>query len=108
MGNQIDVLEFSPKYVDEDDVFRFDFSRLLSTGELLSNPIITASVVYGIDLSPAGIISGVPSIQGSKMLQKIIDGIAGVKYCLKAEADTNSTPTRHLILVGTVLVRAAC
>ncbi len=73
-------------YKDPDEVITltFDFSALTPS---VSSPVISISVLSGIDATPNSIVSGSAQIAGGKILQAIAGGIDGVVYKLKCQID---------------------
>ena len=77
------------KHPDEDFTYGWDYADKLDTGDSLTGtPTITVSVIYGTDASPSSILSGAPSINGTVVSQKIIDGVDGVRYAVYSLVDT--------------------
>lgn len=77
----------------------FDFSRELNEGEtLVGTPEVIVAVVTGTDTSPAAIKSGAPVIEGARVLQRLVGGVAGVTYSITCLATTSE---------GNTLARAA-
>lgn len=63
----------------------FDFSALSAN---VSDPVITVQASYGKDdPSASAMLSGVPSVTGAEVRQKIIGGQAGTTYTLRCVAD---------------------
>lgn len=88
-------------FKDPEEAFAcaFDFARELAEGETLSGtPSITVAVVDGTDATPAAIKSGAPVIEGGRVLQRLVGGLAGVTYSLTCIASTSK---------GNTLARAA-
>lgn len=78
-----------PKIPAERIVVAFNFKRRLGEGVTLSSPIVTATVASGIDADPGATISGVASPIGTRVLQLVINGLAGVDYRLSCQVDTS-------------------
>lgn len=77
----------------------FDFALELVEGETITGtPQITVAVVTGTDTSPTAIKSGAPVIEGGRVLQRLVGGVAGVTYSLTCLATTSE---------GNTLARAA-
>ncbi len=77
----------------------FDFALELVEGETITGtPQITVAVVTGTDTSPAAIKSGAPVIEGARVLQRLVGGVAGVAYSITCLATTSE---------GNTLARAA-
>lgn len=77
----------------------FDFALELIEGETLTGtPSVAVAVVDGTDASPNSIKSGAPVIEGGRVLQRLVGGVAGVTYSLTCIASTSE---------GNILARAA-
>lgn len=88
-------------FKDPEEAFAcaFDFALELIEGETLTGtPSITVAVVDGADASPASLKSGAPVIEGGRVLQRLVGGVAGVTYSLTCIASTSE---------GNTLARAA-
>lgn len=98
---------FSPKDPDEVIVLAFDFSKddAVADGAVLSSPTVDVTARKGVDPAAAAIRSGAPQISGKLVLQKVIVGISGVDYELRAKASTSDGQT--VVLVGVLPVRRA-
>lgn len=94
---------FSAKDTGETVILGFDFVNLTSTP---SAPVIAVTRHAGAaDASPGAIISGSPSISGTKVLQKVVAGVTGTDYLLRC---TVSAPDGSVyILAGVLPVRTA-
>jgi hypothetical protein len=79
----------------------FDFLSRLAVGETISAAAVAATVYSGTDASPSAILSGSPSISGSKVTQKITAGTLGVVYKLMC---TVTTSTSQLLVLAAFLV----
>jgi len=99
-------MSFSPKTPTEQELFGFDFSRLLPSGVTISSAVVTATVIDGTDADPSAMISGSATISGSLVSQLVIGGVAGVTYCLKCAAtfSDGQVPELH----DDLAVEAAC
>jgi hypothetical protein len=74
----------SVKDVQETIVVAFDFSAVCSS--IASVIGVTASVASGSpDPTPSAILSGAPTISGTKVLQAITGGVAGTNYDLRCK-----------------------
>ncbi len=72
----------------------FDFALELAEGETLTgSPAVTVAVVSGIDAAPADIKSGAPVIEGGRVLQRLVGGLAGVTYSITCVATTSESNT---------------
>lgn len=74
----------SVKDTQETIVVAFDFSAVCSS--ITSIVSVTASVASGNpDPNPSAILSGTPTIAGTKVLQAITGGIEGTNYDLRCK-----------------------
>lgn len=100
------ALTFPDKAPAEIVFLGFDFAADLDTGETISGtPTITASLVAGTDPTPSAIISGIPSVVGALVVQRVGGGIAGASYRLTCQITLDSS--RVLVLAATLPVRTA-
>lgn len=97
----IQPIELPGKYVDERVVISCDFAKRINTvlgvGLASGTASVTASVLTGTDPSPSSILSGSPSISGTKVLQFVIGGVSGVTYKLVFQVDTDESTPQRLI-----------
>jgi hypothetical protein len=82
-------MNFSPKRATETEIFAVDFAPLLAVGETIQSAVWTSTVVDGIDPTPNATISGVATISGTKVSNKIAAGIPGVRYAPICTAQTS-------------------
>ena len=68
------------KRTAETVIFTVDFADDLGVGEVISSAVWSCSVTEGIDQSPNNVISGSASMNGSQVITKLSNGIAGVSY----------------------------
>jgi len=73
---------FSYKIVADNEIFSFDFSPVLSSGESLSIASCSVIVMSGTDLNPSAILYGSPTISGTVASQRVYQGISEVTYRL--------------------------
>lgn len=79
----------------------FDFTALTAS---VSAPVITATAHSGVvDPAPQAIVSGPAQVDGAKVLQQIVGGVAGANYALRCEIDTPDG--QHFALVDVLPVR---
>lgn len=103
MSNTITNPGFSPKDPSEILVLGFEFAALTDTP---SAPVITATRHSGAaDASPSAILSGAATVNGTKVLQKVIAGTAGTDYLLRCQVD--APDGSRYILAGVLPVRTA-
>ena len=77
----------------------FDFALELIEGETLSGtPTVTVALITGTDAAPDSLKSGAPTIDGGRVLQRLVGGAAGATYSLTCLAQTSE---------GNTLARAA-
>lgn len=103
-----EIATFDDLIVGESDIFSFNFSDVLDDSEILSNPVITVSVINGVDLDPSALITGFPGLDASKKTVSVMltGSVSGVTYCISAIADTNRG--RQPIVAGRVKVIMGC
>ena len=87
-------MRFDPKVVAASEWFTLDFTRQLAVGETLVTPgTTTVTVVQGVDATPGNMISGSAVVNGSKVSQLLIGGIAGVWYRFTFSSTTSNSQT---------------
>lgn len=65
--------------------FTFDFSDLATA---ISSPIVSCMVIAGrLDTGAEAMLEGSPQIDGLKVLQRVIGGVAGNTYKLRCQID---------------------
>lgn len=88
---------FDPKRSSEVDVFAFDLKNILDTGELPTGvPTFTVEVSSAskvADSSPGAMVSDPATIQSTKILQKLIDGVDGALYVVIGAVGTDGGRT---------------
>ena len=84
---------FSYKLTTESELFGFDFSQVLTPGELILTATSTAIVMNGTDPNPTAILIGSPGITGSKVNQRIAGGISEVTYRIIVTVTTSYSNT---------------
>jgi len=102
--NTIDPARFSAKEPGEIITLAFDFVEVVGS-QALSAPQVTISVVSGTDGSPSSMLSGSAVALGSKVTQRVIGGLAGVTYKLRAQVD--AADGSRYVLAGLLPVRVA-
>lgn len=95
-----------PKTPTEEEFYSFDYARLLGPGETISGSVWTVSVLEGTDASPSSMLSGAPSVSGSRVSHKLIGGVVETRYCIKCQATTSLG--QKIELSDALWVRAAC
>lgn len=84
------MAQFTPKKQSEEKVYTFNMSSRLDSGETMISVVFSVSVSSGLDSAPQNMISGNPSISGTRVSQKIIGGVAGVIYVIIATIITST------------------
>lgn len=103
MNRTVSPQRLDPKDPEEDVFVRFEFATLTGTP---SSPTVTATRHAGsADATPSAILSGSPTVSGSLVLQKVIDGVDGADYLLRCVA--SAPDTSKYVLTGVLPVRAA-
>lgn len=97
---------FTPKTPAGEEFFTFNFVKELDAGETILSSVWTITVKDGVDPNASAMLSGSPTINGTKVTQKIIGGVDGVQYCLTCLA-TTSGPEK-IPLFDTFWVRSSC
>jgi hypothetical protein len=80
---------FTYKLTTDSELFGFDFSQVLSTGETLSTATCSVIVMNGTDPSPSAILAGSAVITGSKANQRVSGGVSEVTYRLLMTVTTS-------------------
>jgi len=88
---------FSYKLTTENELFTFDFSNIIASGESISSASFVVEVVQGSDSSPSSIIVGTPAINGSRVVQRIQGGLDQVTYRLEMSVTTSLTNVYTLV-----------
>lgn len=80
---------FSPKTAREVQIFGFDFSSVLATGETISSTTVVQSTPKGKANSGTLFLSGTANIDGTSVTQKVGGGISGDVYILECTINTS-------------------
>ena len=96
---------FAPKDPAEIVLLAFDFADAAGPAVTLSGSTVSVSVHRGADANPSAILSGSPTINGLQVLQRVVGGLGGVTYSVKAQVDA-SDGSRY-VLAGLLPVRSA-
>ena len=88
---------FSYKLTTENELFTFDYSPIIRTGETISSASCTVQVKDGSDSNPSAILVGSPAISGSQVVQRITGGLDGTTYRLEMTVTTSSTNVYTLV-----------
>ena len=84
------MYQFTAKRPNEQEIFGFDFTAQLATGEIINpTPTVTATVLSGNDPSPQNIVSGTATIKAGKVSQLIVGGVDGETYQLVCQIVTS-------------------
>lgn len=79
------VSAFGPKDLQSNEVFTFDFVNLLG-GLTISSGLVEIDLVSGVDPDPDLMLAGDPEVDGTMVLQRLIDGEDGAAYHLRCRA----------------------
>lgn len=94
---------FDPKDPAETITLAFEFAALTDTP---SAPEVTATRHAGTaDASPSAILSGSPTVSGTKILQDVVAGTAGTDYLLRCKVGAPDGSV--YVLAGVLPVRTA-
>lgn len=88
---------FSYKLTTENELFTFDYSPILASGEVINTATCTVQVKDGSDLNPNDIKVGSPAISGALVVQRISGGLSGVTYRLEMTVTTSLTNVYTLV-----------
>lgn len=70
--------------------FEVDFLSRLAVGETVLTAASTVEVLSGVDANPTAMLSGLPSILGAVVTQRLIGGLPGVVYQLSIAVRTST------------------
>jgi hypothetical protein len=82
---------FSYKITNESELFTFDYSPVLNSGETITTASCFVEVISGTDPNQNAILVGSPFINGSLVSQRVSNGVSEVTYRLSMTAVTNQT-----------------
>jgi hypothetical protein len=85
--------QFTQKLTTESELFTFDFSPVLTTGETLNTATCTAVTQQGTDTNPSAILSGSVNINLGKATQRVIGGVDDNTYRLIMTVTTSNGNT---------------
>jgi len=88
---------FSYKLTTENELFTFDYTAVLKTGETINSATCVVQVKDGSDSSPSAILVGSPAISTPKVVQRVSGGLSGVTYRLEMTVTTSSTNVYTLV-----------
>lgn len=83
-------MDFKDKKVGETLTLGFDLVRMLSAGETIATAGFAVLLLEGSDPAPNAMVSGVAAIDGSKVRNKIVGGVAGCYYRVQATITTSA------------------
>ena len=98
------MIYFTPKDPGETEIFTFDFTAALGTGESIITAAVACTVVSGVDAGAAAMVDGAAQIDGTLVVQKIQAGISGNRYTLIATVTTSAGQT--LMLAGGLSIQS--
>lgn len=84
---------FSYKITTEVRPLTFDFAQVIGSGETISTAATSIIVRDGTDANPSAMLSGAPTISGTKVTQKVTGGISEVTYRLIVTITTSASNT---------------
>ncbi len=93
-------IDLPGKYIEERVNVSCNFAKRLGPGVNLDDGapiVVTAAVLTGVDANPSAILSGQPSIVGTKVVQHVIEGVDGVTYKLVFKVWTDEATPQRLI-----------
>ncbi|MCC6851044.1 MAG: hypothetical protein IT502_01930 [Rubrivivax sp.] len=96
---------FAAKDPAEIVMLGFDFADALGAGVTITSQSVGVSVHAGTDAAPAALLSGPASAVGTRVVQRVVGGLAQVTYRVKAQIDA-SDGSRY-VLAGLLPVRSA-
>jgi hypothetical protein len=85
--------QFTQKLTTESELFTFDFSPVLLTGETLTGATCTAVTQQGTDTNPSAILSGAVFTNVGKATQRVIGGVDDNTYRLIMTVTTSNGNT---------------
>lgn len=88
---------FTYKLTTENELFSFNYSPILASGETISTATCVVQVKDGSDSNPSAIMVGSPAISGSTVVQRITGGLSGVTYRLEMTVTTSLTNVYTLV-----------
>jgi hypothetical protein len=80
--------------------------RNLAAGEAIQSAVVTVEVLSGVDPTPASMVLGGASINGTQVMQLLGGGVAGVYYRILCTATTTGSQNQVLILDQNLKVNA--
>ena len=100
------------KLVDESLSVVVSFLSRLAVGETVQTTAVVASLASGTDATPSAILSGVGTITGADVSQRVIGGLAGNIYMLTFSIRTSANNiyinrARVAVLSNTTVTPAA-
>ena len=80
---------FSYKLTTESEKFAFSYANILASTETIVSAALVVEVKDGSDSNPTAIVSGLPTINGAIVSQRILGGLDSVTYRLEMTATTS-------------------
>jgi hypothetical protein len=84
---------FSYKLTTESELFTFDFSEVLVSGETIIGANCSVSVMNGTDPTPNNILISSPLVSTPTVAQRIDNGVADTVYRIAMTIDTSAGNT---------------
>lgn len=88
---------FTYKLTTENELFSFNYSPILATGETITAADCVVQVKDGSDSNPSAILVGSPAISGAVVVQRVSGGLNGVTYRLEMTVTTSLTNVYTLV-----------
>jgi len=85
--------DFSPTSSNDSQIYGFDFSVALASGDGINSATFSLLPVVGTDPNPEGHLVGSPHINGLVVSQTIANLLSGVSYCVVCTITTLSGQT---------------
>ena len=89
--------EFDPADPGEDQVYGFDFTNDMLSGDSIESAVVNFTVQTGVDTNPSSHLVGGPIVVSATVVsQRVENLIAGVTYILQSIATTTLGDTLSL------------
>jgi hypothetical protein len=85
-----------PLEIGEIKALRFDFSTEADDATTLLSPVVTVSLLSGVDPTPSSVKSGSPTLDGKELVQIVVPGVAGCVYKVDAFVQDSSGLRHHM------------
>jgi PKD repeat protein len=96
-----------PKRIGETVLVQLDFLSLLNVGETGVSAVVDSLLYSGVDQNPSAILSGGPTISGTKVKQIVTLGVVGVVYELAAKLTTSTGRVLEIKAMQAILPQTA-